>query len=56
MFMCMKGLGLMAAVDPGFPQGGCQHMILPNFPENCMKSKEFGRPLDGAPHRGLACN
>ena len=24
--------------------GGCQHMILPNFPENCMKSKEFGHP------------
>ena len=34
--------------DPGFPPGsanspgGHQHMILPNVPENCMKSKEFG--------------
>ena len=24
--------------------GGRQHMILPNFPENCMKLKEFGCP------------
>ena len=44
-----------AVADPGFsqgaptPQGGCQHMILPNFPENCMKLKEFGCP--GAPLR-----
>ena len=22
--------------------GGCQHTILPNFPKNCMKLKEFG--------------
>ena len=24
--------------------GGRQHMILPNFPKNCMKLKEFGPP------------
>ena len=37
--------------DPGFPRGGGanflggrQHMILPNFPKNCMKLKEFGPP------------
>ena len=24
--------------------GGRQHTILPNFPKNCMKLKEFGRP------------
>ena len=38
------------AADPGFPHGGGggrQHTILPNFPENCMKSKEFGRPGGG---------
>ena len=29
-----------------FP-GGRQHMISPNFPENCMKSKEFGCTLGG---------
>ena len=32
------------------PQGG-QHTILPNFPKNCMKLKEFGPPLD--PHWSL---
>ena len=38
-------------VDPGFPHGGrCQpyrgyqHKILPNFPQNYMKLKEFGPP------------
>ena len=51
--------------DPGFPRGGGanpfgggrQHMILPNFPTNCMKLKEFGpqgrpsrSPLDPPPH------
>ena len=37
------------AADPGFPRGGGanssggrQHTILPNFPKNCMKLKEFG--------------
>ena len=40
---------LTAVADPGFPRGGganspggCQHTILPNFPKNCMKLKEFG--------------
>ena len=43
-----------AVADPGFPRGGGansprgrQHMILPNFPKNCMKLKEFG-PGGGA--------
>ena len=27
--------------------GGRQHMILPNFPKNCMKFKEFGPPGEG---------
>ena len=31
--------------------GGRQYTILPNFPENCMKLKEFGRP---GGHEGLA--
>ena len=26
------------------PQGGRQHTILPKFPKNCMKLKEFGPP------------
>ena len=26
------------------PPEGHQHMILPNFPQNCMKLKEFGPP------------
>ena len=36
--------------DLGFPRGGGansrggrQHTILPKFPKNCMKLKEFGR-------------
>ena len=29
-------------------QGGRQHTKLPNFPKNCMKSKEFGPPGGGA--------
>ena len=34
--------------DPGFPRGGGrQHTILPNFPKNCMKLKEFGPPGGG---------
>ena len=41
-----------------FPRGaptprGRQHTILPNFPENCMKSKEFGRPGGGGGARPL---
>ena len=30
------------------PRGGRQHTILPNFPKNCMKLKEFGPPGGGA--------
>ena len=29
-------------------QGGRQHTILPNFPKNCIKLKEFGPPGGGA--------
>ena len=35
------------------PGGGRQHKILPNFPKNCMKSKEFGLPGGGRPLRPL---
>ena len=43
---------LLPVADPGFPRGGGanspgggrQHMILPNFPKNCMKLKEFEPP------------
>ena len=45
----------LAVADPGFPRGGGanspggrQHTILPNFPKNCMKLKEFGPPGEGA--------
>ena len=31
-----------SVADPGFSRGG--GVNTPNFPENCMKSKEFGRP------------
>ena len=52
---------LTTGADPGFPVGrganpplrGRQHMILPNFPKNCMKLRIFwvmgrapGTPLD----------
>ena len=30
------------------PRGGRQHTILPHFPKNCMKLKEFGPPGGGA--------
>ena len=30
--------------DPGFPRGGGANTILPKFPKNCMKLKEFGPP------------
>ena len=38
--------------DPGFSRGGGREpsrggVNTPNFPENCMKSKEFGRPGGG---------
>ena len=29
------------------PRRGRQHTILPNFPKNCMKLKEFGPPGGG---------
>ena len=39
----------MSVADPEFPRGGLlsyppggANMILPNFPQNCMKLKEFG--------------
>ena len=28
---------------------GCQHMVLQNFPKNCMKLKEFGPLGDASP-------
>ena len=43
----------LSVADPGFPPGGAanppgggerKHMILPNFPKNCMKLNEFGLP------------
>ena len=42
----------IAVADPGFSRGGgCEPsrggVNTPNFPENCMKSKEFGRPGGG---------
>ena len=46
-----------AVADPRFPPGeganppeGRQHTILPNFPKNCMKLKEF-EPLGAWPSR-----
>ena len=38
--------------DPGFSRGGGREpsrggVNTPNIPENCMKSKEFGRPGGG---------
>ena len=48
--------GKKSVADPGFPRGGGanspggrQHMILPIFPENCMKLKEFGPPGGARP-------
>ena len=45
-----------SVADPGFPRGGganpkgggCQPIIWPIFPKNCMKMKKFGA-------RGGAC-
>ena len=43
--------GSDAVADPGFSRGGAWTLQggvnTPNFPENCMKSKEFGRPGGG---------
>ena len=45
------GSTIKSVADPGFPRGGGanspggrQHTILPNFPKNCIKLKEFGPP------------
>ena len=50
----------ISVADPGFPQGGGanspggrQHTILPNFPKNCMKLKEFGSRGGGRRHASL---
>ena len=45
-------IALLAVADPGFSRGGGREpsrggVNTPNFPENCMKSKEFGRPGGG---------
>ena len=47
--LSLRGAGAVA--DPGFPRGGGanhpggrQRTILPKFPKNCMKLKEFGPP------------
>ena len=51
--MFHQSLGAYIAVaDPGFSRGGGREpsrggVNTPNFPENCMKSKEFGRPGGG---------
>ena len=56
-FSYAKKMGSLPVADPGFPRGGGaisrgrngrQHRILPIFPKNCMKLKEFG------PRRGRA--
>ena len=44
--------GSLSVADPGFSRGGGREpsrggVNTPNFPENCMKSKEFGRPGGG---------
>ena len=50
-YTIVQYIGPYSVADPGFPwggvptpQGGRQHTILPNFPKNCMKLKEFGPP------------
>ena len=41
----------LSVADPGFSRGGREPsrggVNTPKFPENCMKSKEFGRPGGG---------
>ena len=62
--MCVLPTGCTGAIpsrggsriSPGGRQlpGGRQHIILPNFPKNCIKSKEFGcRGGGGAPRPPL---
>ena len=54
-----KYISLSSVADPGFPRGGgatlrgCQYTILPNFPKNCMKLKEFGPQGAPVPHTPL---
>ena len=52
LILCMSPVA-----DPGFSRGGGanspggggrQHMILPKFPKNCMKLKDFGPPVGAA--------
>ena len=50
----MLNLNALSVADLGFPRGGGANspggganMILPNFPKNCMKLKEFGPPGGG---------
>ena len=49
---CIGAVGYFQWRIQDFPGGGVN---TPNFPENCMKSKEFGRPGGGAcvPHAPL---
>ena len=35
-------------------RGAAKHTILPNFPKNCMKLKEFGPPAGAGAGAGLA--
>ena len=48
--MCDNQWWIQDFPEEGAPtlQGGRQHTILPNFPKNCMKLKEFGPPGGGA--------
>ena len=54
-------MGCISVADPGFPKGGGtnspgegrQHTMLPNFPKNCMKLKEFGPRGVCIPHAHL---
>ena len=53
---------LCSVADPGSPRGGGansrggrQHTILPNFPKNCMKLKEFGPRGGGRASKILLC-
>ena len=45
---CSGGSRISPRRGRQLPGGGRQHTILPNFPKNCMKLKEFGPPGGGA--------
>ena len=54
-FVSIENYDQDSVADLGFPRGGGanspggrQHTILPKFPKNCMKLKEFGPPGGGA--------